>query len=206
MKIHYVALAGAAALAFIGSAFAASSAPKPQIHEITVALPGGGEEHIRYVGTIAPEVVVTNPFAPTVAVADPFVMDPILARLARVHTQMNAFWANFNRQMSRQAAGDPAFAAMNDPNFPINVSMGRLPKGMTGYSFVSTFSSNGACSRMVRITSDGADARPQVVSQTSGDCKGVGTNGVTATHDNGTADTLKARYIAPRSDAPRQSL
>jgi len=54
-------------------------------------------------------------------------------------------------------------------------ALAKLPAGTVQYSFVSTSSGNGTCSRSVQMTSFGPNQQPKVVSQSSGDCAGVGT-------------------------------
>ena len=54
-------------------------------------------------------------------------------------------------------------------------ALAKLPAGTVQYSFVSSSSGNGNCSRSVQLTSFGPDQPPKVVSQSSGDCAGVGT-------------------------------
>ena len=48
--------------------------------------------------------------------------------------------------------------------------LSRLPRGASGYSFVSTMSGTGVCTRSVRITYNGGNAPPKMVSSSSGDC------------------------------------
>ena len=50
---------------------------------------------------------------------------------------------------------------------------GTLPAGTMSYSFSSTSTDNGTCSRSVQVTSLGSGQQPKVVSKTSGDCDGA---------------------------------
>ncbi|MEI4507410.1 hypothetical protein WBQ88_16800 [Sphingopyxis sp. CCNWLW253] len=47
---------------------------------------------------------------------------------------------------------------------------GSLPAGTVSYSFSSTSTGDGPCSRSVQVTSLGAGQRPKVVTKSSGDC------------------------------------
>jgi hypothetical protein len=67
--------------------------------------------------------------------------------------------------MDRQAA-----AMLREVESPQGDMLPGLPRGAGGYSFVSTMSGNGVCTRSVRITYNGGDAPPQMVSSSSGDC------------------------------------
>lgn len=129
-------LAGVGALAVAGVAHAAST----DTHVMTVELPDGQIEHIRYTGDVAPTVTVEPVFAPAPAamVADPFVM------LRQISAEMDAEAAAMMREM----------AAMPFPGDagPITVAAGP-----------------GVCVRSVQITYTGS-GQPHVVSRTSGDC------------------------------------
>jgi hypothetical protein len=52
-------------------------------------------------------------------------------------------------------------------------AFGKMPAGTMHYSFVSTSSGNGTCSRSVEMTSFGAGQQPKVIQTSSGDCKGM---------------------------------
>jgi hypothetical protein len=45
-----------------------------------------------------------------------------------------------------------------------------MPRGATTFSIVSETSSNGVCTHVRRITQGPGEAKPQMVSQTSGNC------------------------------------
>jgi hypothetical protein len=141
----------------VGAAILAAGVVTPamagdgRVHVLTVQLPGGGVEQIEYIGDVAPQVV----FVPTsrmVAVpmmdVDPFAT---LNRIAAVMDQQAA--AMLREVESMQADMLPG-----------------LPRGGSGYSFASTMSGSGVCTRSVRITYNGGNAPPQMVSSSSGDC------------------------------------
>ena len=68
-------------------------------------------------------------------------------------------------QMFRDAAALSAEPAQVNP-----ATIAALPSGAQEYSFVSTMSGNGVCSRSVEITSQGNGGTPHVVTHTSGNC------------------------------------
>jgi hypothetical protein len=182
-------LTGAAAVLAIG-AVTPAIAQDGQVHVLLVRLLDGGVEQIRYTGDVAPRVVLVPSSAPVMApvmMADPF------AELERVSAMLD----QQAMAMMRQAAAMARAPAGMLPG---------LPAGASGYSFASTMSGNGVCTRSVRITYAGGDAAPKMVSSTSGDC-GSG-------HDSGTPtgvtvpapavrsvpNTIEARAAVPAAD------
>jgi hypothetical protein len=122
-----------------------------QMHVLTVPLPGGGVEQIRYTDDVAPRVVVVPPAR--IVAAPMMAFDPF-AELERISAMMD-----------RQAA-----AMLRQVDAPPEMMMPGLPQGAAGYSFASTMSGDGACVHSVSITYHGGDAAPKVVSSTSGNC------------------------------------
>ena len=157
-------LAGAGLVAAAGAAVAASD----KAHVMNVALPDGSVAHIRYVGDVAPRIVVAPPAdAMPVAfvAADPFAMfDRISWEMDR---QMGA--------MLQQASALSAFAPGPDGKLS-EAALKTLPAGTVSYSFASYSSGNGAnCSQSVQVTSLGQNQAPKVERQSSGDCSAVNT-------------------------------
>jgi hypothetical protein len=66
-------------------------------------------------------------------------------------------------EMDREADAMFREAATPMPTVP-------LAPGAQGYSFVSSFSGSGVCSRSVEIIADGHGDRPRVLTRTTGDC------------------------------------
>ena len=157
--VRMVLLAGIAAAALAGSAGAENQA----VHTVTIKLPGGGIETIRYAGNVAPQVVLAPPQMVAFAPAFPaFPADPFFARLERISAEMH-----------RQMAGMMQQAEMMNAQSPGELSEAMLKNAPgSSYSFVSTLSGSGVCMRSVQITST-PGSKPQVVSHTSGDCKGA---------------------------------
>jgi hypothetical protein len=182
-------LAGVAAIAigFSGAAFAQG----PQSHLMTVALPDGGVAQIRYTGNVAPRISFSEQpawfdmpavFAPMLGPASPFAaLDRISAAMDR---EMTAMMRQANALSAAAQSGRLEATALRD-----------LPPGSTGYSFISTMSGNGVCSRSVEITSTG-NGPPQIVRHSSGNCAAVG---------SGTLPTVAPPTTAPapvRTSAP----
>jgi hypothetical protein len=144
MRVSLPVLAGSAAIA-AGAAMTPALAQDSQVHVLTMQLPGGGVEHIQYIGDVAPRVVLMP--APAMVAVPMMAGDPF-ATLERISAMMDQQAA----AMMRQVNAIPA-----------------LPPGVNGYSFASTMSGSGVCTHSVRITFTG-NGKPQMVSSTSGDC------------------------------------
>jgi len=158
--VRTVLLAGAAALGLAGLALAAG----PVYHEMTIRLPGGGVEHIRYTGNLAPKVMlVSGPAMPVAAgsgfwsVAYPF------AELDRVSAMMD-------RQLAAMMDQARAMQQLAPPSGLDQAVLKDAPPGTSSYSMITTMSGNGFCSRSVQITSSPDGGKPKVVSNTSGNC------------------------------------
>ncbi len=175
-------LGGAAAVACaVLAATPAAHASAPQTHVLTIQLPDGGSEQIRYTGDTPPEVVLVpagavgnvlvsrNPSLAPVLMPDPLaVFDRVSAALDREAATMLQQVATMARQ------GLPGPGSLTEAAF------GRMPSGSTGYSVISTFSGGGACTRSTEIIAMGAGQQPRVVSHASGDCGRVTSNDVPA--------------------------
>jgi len=164
-------LAGAAALAFAGLAGVAH-AESARAHVLTLQLPGGGTEQIRYTGDVPPQIVL-QPDTGALQIA---MMPMAGGAWASPFAAFDRIAAEMDQQaaaMLQQAQAMSRAALTNVDNLmmmPPGMSPGALPAGTQGYTFVSTFSGNGVCTRSVTITSDGNGAKPKVVSQVSGNC------------------------------------
>lgn len=168
MRLKKLAFTTAASLGLATLAGAAAAAVIQNSHVLTVQLPDGGTAHIRYFGDTPPQVRV-EPAEALAPAAWPGSMiglfDPAFPALDRAMAQMD-------RQadlMFAQAQHMTGATATPDANGLMRADFGRLPPGATGYSYVSTFTSNGACTRSVEYRSTGKGP-PQVISKTSGDC------------------------------------
>lgn len=149
-------IAGAAALTLAG-ATALARAASSDTHVMTVQLPNGAVEQIRYTGDVAPQVVVAPAESPFVvsSVGDPFAM------MQRISAMMNQEAAAMLQAVNPMAA--QPFGA------PIQAGVGGVPFGGEGYGVISAGAGAGVCTRSVEITYTG-HGQPHVVSQTAGDC------------------------------------
>ncbi len=151
-------LAGTVAIMAAG-AIAPALARDGQSHVMSVRLPDGTLEQIQYTGDTPPQVVVAP--AP-IAVAQPMFgpainLGPGFAELE----QISAILDQQAAAMMRQVTEMPMMAES---------TFGGLPPGTSGYSLIATNSGTGVCTRSVQITYRGGDAKPQMVSHTSGNC------------------------------------
>ena len=167
MRFSTKLLTACAVVALAGSA--AWAAGQSSLHRLTVALPDGGAAQIVYSGDVVPRVVMMPATMPN---------DPVFAGFEQVDSQMNRMFAAMDREMDaamRQAAAMAAMPSGNSEGLSDAV-LRNLPAGGESYSLVSTMSGGKVCTREVRITSRGNGAKPELVSQTSGDCAGAPAN------------------------------
>jgi hypothetical protein len=193
--IHSFILAAVGASALAGTALAASRAE----HVLDLRLPDGGVAHIRYIGDVAPKVVLVP--APAMAPmpialfgADPFAP---FAALDRVAAEMDARADAMMREAARVAALPGGGMTM--------VSGGALAPGTSSYSVVSTTINGKTCTRSLRLTAGKPGAAVQRISQTSGDC-----DAATPTLSGGGAASAPVppgpRVTPVRAEAPRPAV
>jgi len=153
-----VLLTAVAAAGLTGLALAAA----PAIHEMTVAIPGGGEAHIRYTGDTPPKVnFVHSSEAMPVGFFAPSSFDE-MERISAMMDHQMATMIYQARLMQQQAEASLGGSPLRSAEFY------GMPAG-SSYSFVSTISGNGVCMKSMQITSSGS-SEPKVVSHTSGNC------------------------------------
>jgi hypothetical protein len=151
-----------AAVGFAGMA----AAQTPQTHIMTLTLPDGGVAQIHYAGTVAPQVYISDAPAPVLTtLPSMFGADSPFAEMARLSAAMDRQTA----QMFHEVAALSAQPAAINPT-----AIAAMPAGSREYTFVSTITGNGVCSRSVEITAQGNGAAPKVISHTSGDCGAAG--------------------------------
>jgi hypothetical protein len=146
-----IVLACGAAVSVAGISLPAA-ARSGQPHIVTLRLADGGLVQVRYTGETSP-VVVEQAVPELTALPDP---DPAFAALE----QLSALMERQEAVMLREAA---MLTAM--PMTP-----GALPAGAQYYSYSSSVSANGTCTRSTAITYTGGGLKPRMVSSTSGDC------------------------------------
>lgn len=152
-------LVAGSALALAGGALAAERS----VHVLNVRLPDGSIERIRYVGDKPPAIALVPVVVRPVAMADPF------AQFDRMFAEMR----QRNALMMRQAAAMQRAALAGAPvtaNGQVNMAALKALPGTVRYSFVSTSTGNGTCTRSVQMTSFGPNQLPKIVSSNSGDC------------------------------------
>ncbi|MBV9509201.1 MAG: hypothetical protein JO303_02830 [Caulobacteraceae bacterium] len=159
--LRILTLAGAAAVVVGGAAMAAAAIK--DMHVMTVRLPDGAVEQIRYSGDVAPVVRFAAP-GPDAMLSPSafFAADPAFAQLQRISEQMDRRMAAMMQGLS---SGGPVLA----PGLT-QADLGRLPAGATRFTSVSTLSGSGVCTRSVEYTSAGDGKAPRIVSHVSGDC------------------------------------
>ncbi len=200
MRILPSLLLAGAVVAGLGLA-APTLARELDLNRLTVHLPGGGVETIEYTGKTVPRLIV-HPVA-VQRIADPWADGflwpigfgmPSFVDIDRIAARMDAQMAAMMRRadmLTHLPQGQTLDQAV----------LKALPPGTTSFSYVSTSSGNGTCTQVTRITRSANDAKPQVVSQTSGDC------GAPA-HDTlgGPSDLKHASYDAPVVRSVRTAL
>ncbi|HEX3864061.1 MAG TPA: hypothetical protein VHY35_20450 [Stellaceae bacterium] len=195
--LHTALLAGVAALALgvAGSASAQNSQPSgTQTHVMTVRLPDGGIGQVRYVGDVPPQIVFDNAASAPMRSFFPssFFGGSPFAMLDQISAEMDRQAATMFRQADAMAA------MAQSGTQPTEAAMRALPPGSENYTFVSTLSGNGVCSRSVEITSQGNGAAPKVVSHSSGSCGATASAGGPI-NPSGNLPTATAP-VAPRPD------
>jgi len=161
-KIRTAVFASIAALAAAGTAVAASH----DNHVMKVDLPDGSVARIEYKGNVTPKVTVAPAlnFVP-VGWFDPVAAAPF-AMFDQIAAEIDRQTAMMMQQVSTLPLQPDVRGGKIDP-----AAFGTLPAGTVSYSFVSTGTGTGACSRSVQVTSFGPGRQPKVISNSSGDCR-----------------------------------
>lgn len=156
-------LVGAAVLG-LGAFAPPATGKEPATHQMTIQLPNGGSETIRYTGNVAPKVsFVQEPFAVAWPGPVTFGFDPSFAAFDRIAAdmsrQMDAFWRQAQTMASWSGSGNLSQASLQ-----------KQAPGSSTYSVVSQSFGDKVCTRMIQITSSPNGGEPKVVSRTSGNC------------------------------------
>jgi hypothetical protein len=153
-----------------------AKAQTPDAHVLTVRLPDGRVEQIRYTGNVPPTVIVgPQAMATSFAPVSPFAM---LERMSE--------------DMERQQA--VMFRAINDMTMP----------NAGGFGVIPAMSGPGVCTRSVQITFTGNGQAPHVVSQTAGDCGPAQSRATPAALPNAPVPNHVPRVIEARAEGPDQ--
>ena len=167
-KFRTAALIGAVVLATAGLA-GASAGELARTHILTVRLPDGSIEQIRYVGDLPPQIHWTqDPPAPLFSPGfGPAGINLPFAALDRMSAEMDREAQELLNQTARLQ--DSAFG-FSDPLELID--SGRLAPGARIFSALSTLSGGHMCTRSVEVFPSPDGGRPRIVTRTSGDCGG----------------------------------
>lgn len=196
--IHASLLVGAAVLS-LGALALPAAGKDPAVHEITIKLPGGGTETIRYTGNVAPKVTfVQAPFG----IAWPA---PIAFGFAPSFVALDLVAADMERQMDsnwRQAQTMPSWPADSGLS---QAALDKLGPGTSSYTVVSESYGNNVCTRMTEVTTLPNGGKPKVVSRTSGNCN-AGPTGTETDPNPGGANPIAIRNAIPATAVPRTAL
>jgi hypothetical protein len=184
----------AASAALGGACVTPALAQDGQPHVMLVRLPDGSVRQIQYMGDVPPRVVfVPAPMAgaPLFAADGP---DSPFAAMQR----MSAIMDRQAEMMMRQVAAMQAAAADAPTDEPSGIAADANPAGARVYSMSSVIGAGGVCMRSVQITWNG-DAKPQLVSHSSGDCGPAGAPANGAVNPG----EVNAPRLAPAAPAAR---
>ena len=165
-KLRTLALIGAALLAAAGLA-GASAGELARTHILTVRLPDGSIEQIRYLGDRPPQIHWTQDPAPLLSPGfEPVDMNSPFAALDRMSGEMD-------REAQAMSERDGPTCSNSVFGFPDTFAMVDLAKpapGARSVSVVSTLSGGHVCTRSVEVYASPEGGRPRIVTRTSGDC------------------------------------
>ncbi len=199
MTLSKIPLAiSAAALAILVGSVAA--AEMKNAHVLTVRLPDGTVERIRYSGDVAPEVSLRPAGAPLafVPAADLFDAGSPFAEVDRVFADMDRQAESMLRQaevMRRAAIQEQA----GGPRGLMQAGFGALPAGVSSYSVVTTIEGGKACTRTVEFTGNAAGGAPKVLTSSSGDCRAAGAPATPTVAPGGASPTRRAPGLVQAS-------
>ncbi len=177
-NIKALLVAGISSVAILGFAGLAQ-AESPAVHTMTVQLPGGGVETIRYTGDVAPKIVVAPAGSVMPAMSTFVAFDQIAAQMDR---QMN--------MMMQQVRAMPMMTMMGMPD--MNQLMQAAARNGGG-SF---------CAQSMSVTSTGNGQPAKVVTHSVGNCGGNATaNGANQANDVQSAPD-SAKPIPIKTTAP----
>jgi hypothetical protein len=164
----FVPLLSSAALLAAAGLAGASAGELARTHILTVRLPDGSIEQIRYVGDLPPQIHWTQDPAPLFSPGfERMDMNSPFAALDRVSAEMDREAQALLNETARLQA-----SAFGFPDPLALIDSGRLAPGARSFSVVSTLSGGHMCSRSVEVFPSPDGGRPRIVTRTSGDCGG----------------------------------
>jgi hypothetical protein len=163
-KFRTLILAGAAIAA--AAAIAGSAAAEPaKTHVLTVRLPDGSLEKIRYKGDQPPVIDIAPSAGDAVSLP---VFDDFWSPFAELERMSDAIDRETAAMLDE--ASRPDAIAYGNPDGLFTMDVGRLPPGTQGYSVVSTLSGHGFCTRTTKYFSAGDGKPARVETKASGNC------------------------------------
>jgi hypothetical protein len=183
-------LTGTAALVLVGLAGMAS-AQTPEsphgTHVLTVRLPNGQVEQVRYTGDVPPTVTLAPDVAPTA-----YVLGSPFAMLERMSADMDRQAAALFQALDTMPGSGPGSGPGSEAE---------------GFGLVPVLAGPGVCSRSVQITFMGNGQAPHVVSRTAGDCGPAGGSAVPAALPNApAAPARKPDVVMAKAENPYHGL
>ncbi len=164
-KVRTAALIGAVVLAAAGLA-RAGAGELAKTHILTVRLPDGSIEQVRYAGDRPPQISFGQALDPFFSPGfDPVGLDSPFVALDRMSAEMDREAQPLLNQTARWRV--PAFGF---PDTFAAVESGRLAPGARSFSVVSTLSGGHVCTRSVEAYASPDGGQPRIVTRTSGDC------------------------------------
>jgi len=175
-------LVGAGLIAATGLASQAFAQQKieqsTRTHQMTVRLPDGSLEMIRYSGSQPPAITFrdgSDPAFPLIAAFDPFGTASPFADMERISAAMD-------REAATMMNNPRLFAQWPDgADDLMKVDLSRLPAGARGYSMISTTSGKGTCTQTMEYFNSG-NGKPQVKTSSSGRCGALQGSAIRPTH------------------------
>lgn len=135
-------------------------------HQMTVHLPDGSLEIIRYSGNQPP--TITFPGDPDAALRLFTTLDPFDAHSP--FADMKRISAAMDRETAAMMSDARFFTPWPDGTDDLmKVDLSKLPKGAQGYTMISTTSGKGTCTRTMEYFSSGS-GKPQIKRSSSGSC------------------------------------
>jgi hypothetical protein len=103
-----------------------------------------------------------------------------------------------DRQMDAMTRETEMLGTMSQSEPLYNAVLNGAPRGATTFSIVSEVSGNGVCTHVTQFTQSPNEAKPHVVSQTSGNCGADSQSAQPETNQRATrADVRQINYRSP---------
>jgi len=164
-KLRTAALIGAAVLAAAGLA-GATAGELANTRVLTVRLPDGSIERIRYLGDQPPQITFAEEPTPLLSPRyESFGVDSPFAMLDRMSAEMDREAEAILNETARLRD-----SALLPPDALTPADFRKLPPGSRAFSAFSTLSGGHVCTRSVEYSASPDGGRPRIVTRTSGDC------------------------------------